>query len=128
MKQMTFPLVKTIQRPIVYLKDWHNIYAMIDTGSLFPIWVAREDALLDLGAELLNGDVEFGGFGGKAKGRLYKMLYFRLGDLIYPDFQSENKILSGYDRIGEAGSWNFCTIEWMLGKKWLCMVLDHGKW
>ena len=86
MKQMTFPLVKTIQRPIVYLKDWHNIYAMIDTGSLFPIWVAREDALLDLSSELLNGDVEFGGFGGKAKGRLYKMPYFRLGDLIYPDF------------------------------------------
>lgn len=57
---------------------------MLDTGALFPVWVDEEDVLIDMGAECINEAVEFGGFGGKAKGKLYKLPYFKIGDLIYP--------------------------------------------
>lgn len=86
MKQITLPLDKNLQRPIAFLKNWHRIYAMIDTGALFPIWVAKEDTLISMKAELLSDDVTFGGFGGKAVGKLYKLPYFQMADLIYPDF------------------------------------------
>lgn len=82
---MSFSLKKTLRRPIALLKNWHNVYALIDTGALFPVWVAKEHALARLGAKLLIDNVEFGGFGGKVKGKLYKLPYFQLGELIYPN-------------------------------------------
>ena len=85
MKQLTFSIDENIQRPVVMLKDWHRVIAMIDTGSLFPVWVAEEQALVELGGELLIEEVEFGGFGGKAKGKLYKLPIFQMGDLVYPN-------------------------------------------
>ena len=45
----------------------------------------QENTLASLGAELILYDVEFGGFGGKAKGKLYKLPYFQMGELIYPN-------------------------------------------
>lgn len=85
MKQITLPLIEDMQRPVTYLSDWHRFYALLDTGALFPVWVADETALKKLDAELLIEHVEFGGFGGKAHGKLYKLPYFQLGDLIYPN-------------------------------------------
>lgn len=84
MKQFSLPLYKTIQRPVVYLPDWHKFDVMLDTGALFPVWVDDEAILADLGAECVKDNVEIGGIGGKAKGKLYKLPYFKLGDLIYP--------------------------------------------
>ena len=86
MKQITLPLVSDMQRPVAYIKNWHRLYAMLDTGSLFPIWVADEKSLVHLGAELLIDKVNFGGFGGQADGKLYKLPYFQMGDLLYPNF------------------------------------------
>ena len=34
---------------------------------------------------MLIESIEFGGFGGKAKGKLYKLLCFQMGELIYPN-------------------------------------------
>jgi len=85
MKQITIPLKKDLLRPIAFLKDWHRFYAMIDTGALFPIWVAEEDTLISLNAKLLSRSVKFSGFGGTVNGKLYKLPYFQMGDLIYPN-------------------------------------------
>ena len=84
MKQFTLELYDNIQRPVVYLPDWHKFNAMLDTGALFPVWVDDEESLKDLGAECLREDVEFGGIGGNAKGKLYRLPFVKIGDLIYP--------------------------------------------
>ncbi|MBR1741987.1 MAG: hypothetical protein IJ733_09000 [Lachnospiraceae bacterium] len=39
MIQFAMPLDKITQRPVTYLYNWHGLKAMIDTGSLFPVWV-----------------------------------------------------------------------------------------
>lgn len=86
MKQFTLPLDKGTQRPITFLQNWYGIDAMIDTGSLFPVWVGDEEVLSKLDAKVLLDNVEFGGFGGSAKGRLYVIPIFNFGELIYPNF------------------------------------------
>ena len=84
MKQFTLDLYDNIQRPVIYLPDWNKFDVMLDTGALFPVWVDEEAVLTELGAECVKDSVEFGGFGGKAKGKLYKLPYFKMGELIYP--------------------------------------------
>ena len=86
MKQFTLPLDNETQRPITFLQNWHGLDAMIDTGSLFPVWVDDEKFLSKLGAEVVIDHVEFGGFGGSAEGRLYAISTFQFGELIYPNF------------------------------------------
>ena len=85
MKQFTIPLYSTIQRPVFPLEKWHYYNAMLDTGAKFPVWVEDEKTLENLGAELLLENIEFGGFGGTATGKLYKIPVFQMGDLIYPN-------------------------------------------
>ena len=84
MIQFSLPISKKLQRPTLQLTKFHNFYAMIDTGSVFPVWCAPEDALKELGGEKLKDSVTFGGFGGKAEGKLYEIPLFQLGQLIYP--------------------------------------------
>ena len=84
MKQFTLELNKNIQRPVAKLTDWHQFDVMLDTGALFPVWVDDEDVLMDLGAKCVRESVEFGGFGGRVKGKMYKLPYFKIGELIYP--------------------------------------------
>ncbi|MBR2216440.1 MAG: hypothetical protein IJ849_11905 [Selenomonadaceae bacterium] len=86
MKQFTLPLDKAEQRPIVRLKNFHNLDAMLDTGALFPIWVSEEDDLRRVGGILVAQDKPFGGFGGMTTGNLYSIPTFQIGDLIYPNF------------------------------------------
>ena len=86
LKQFTLPLDKETQRPITFLQNWYGLDAMIDTGSLFPVWVGDEEILSKLGAEVLIDNVKFGGFGGNAHGRLYVIPTFQFGELIYPNF------------------------------------------
>ena len=63
-----------------------HMSAMLDTGSIFPVWVQDEKILVDyMQAELINDSVSFGGFGGEAKGRLYKLPLFKMGMLEYPN-------------------------------------------
>ncbi len=68
MKQFTLHLVKEKSRPIVELKNWNNIYALLDTGAIYPIWTADERILIRFGATLKEKGVSFGGFGGKTSG------------------------------------------------------------
>ena len=84
MKQFTLDLNENIQRPVARLADWHQFDVMLDTGALFPVWVDEEKALIKLGAECIKEKVTFGGFGGEAVGNLYKLPYFKIGELIFP--------------------------------------------
>lgn len=84
MRQFTLSLYEKFDRPIALLDNWHRVNAMIDSGARFPVWVAEEELLLDLGAKLKMENVYFGGFGGSTQGRLYELPYFKLGDLVYP--------------------------------------------
>ena len=70
MKKFTLDLYKNIQRPVIYLADWHKFDAMLDTGALFPVWVDEEKALIKLDAECIKEKVTFGGFEGEAIGNL----------------------------------------------------------
>ena len=76
MKKFSLDLYKNIQRPVIYLADWHKFDAMLDTGALFPVWVDEEKALIKLDAECIKEKVTFGGFGGEAIGNLYRLPYF----------------------------------------------------
>lgn len=85
MKQFTMPLYENSQRLITNLPEWYNFDVMLDTGAIFPVWVAEEETLIKLGASHIKNDIEFSGFGGKAKGNLYRLPYFKFGSLIYPN-------------------------------------------
>ena len=86
MKQFTLPLHSFLQRPTVYLEQFFDSYAMLDTGSLFPVWVAEEQLLKDYGGILTAQDAPFGGFGGVTKGNIYEIPTFCVGELIFPNF------------------------------------------
>lgn len=85
MKQFTLDLNENIQRPVARLADWHQFDVMLDTGALFPVWVDEEKALIKLGAECIKEKVTFGGFGGEAVGNLFRLPYFKIGELIFPE-------------------------------------------
>jgi hypothetical protein len=74
------------QRPIVYLADYFQLNAMLDTGSLFPVWVENEDFLKNIGGIPIAYNQPFGGFGGMATGTLYRVPIFRCGELMFPEF------------------------------------------
>lgn len=84
MRQFTLELNKNIQRPVIKLTDWHQYDVMLDTGALFPVWVDDEATLIAMGSECIKDSVEFSGIGGKANGKLYRLPYLKIGDLIYP--------------------------------------------
>ena len=71
--------------PCFRLKEFYDYNAMLDTGALFPVWVEEENILNELGVTAINNQVEFGGFGGKAQGKLYKLPFVRVGELVFPE-------------------------------------------
>ena len=86
MNQFTLYIKASESRPIVLLKNFFDVEAMLDTGSIFPIWVSDEEDLKSIGGILESKDKPFGGFGGMTTGNLYRIPTFQLGDLIFPNF------------------------------------------
>ena len=83
MKQMTLQLDSRQQRPVVRLKN--GLRALLDTGAYIPVWTDDEDILVEnLGASIITKDVSFSGFGGEARGNLYKVS-LNVGELYYPN-------------------------------------------
>lgn len=83
MKQMTLQLDSRQQRPVVRLKN--GLRALLDTGAYIPVWTDDEDILVEnLGASLITKDVSFSGFGGEARGNLYKVS-LNVGELYFPN-------------------------------------------
>ena len=86
MRQFMLPLIEDMQRPVARLDSFHGYNALLDTGSVFPIWVEDEDILVDLGGELVKEHIEFSGFGGRSIGKLFRLPQIQVGELIYPNF------------------------------------------
>ncbi len=78
--------LKDDQRPIIKLEKWKNMNALLDTGAVFPVWLAKEELLVKLGATLKKENITFGGFKEKAVGNLYILPSFVLGALVFPNF------------------------------------------
>lgn len=81
--QITIQLDNEARRPIAKI-DWFNgCRALIDTGALFPIWNDDGKRLEEgFGATCEKKDVTFGGFGGNAKGDVYRV-NFELNGIHY---------------------------------------------
>jgi len=45
MKQFTLPLIEDNSRPIIKIENFFNIYAMLDTGAVIPVWIKNENFL-----------------------------------------------------------------------------------
>ncbi len=82
--QITLNLDSEARRPVVQTGWFYGCRAMLDTGALFPIWVASGGLLESLGARLVKKGVRFSGFGGDTAGSLYRV-NFVLNGLIYVD-------------------------------------------
>lgn len=83
--QITIQLDDKARRPIANINWFNGCRALIDTGALFPIWNKSEAGLVrHLGAVLIKKDVVFGGFGGEARGNLYRV-NFELNGIYYID-------------------------------------------
>ena len=83
-KQFTLNLDPAAIRPVVHIPEFHNLDALLDTGSVFPVWCASEDMLRALGAEKISDYAPFGGFGGLTIGKMYRLPIFQMSGLIYP--------------------------------------------
>ena len=91
-------LDKNDQRPVVYTEQFHGCTALLDTGALFPVWTASEDALKELGGKLVKDDISFTGFGGSVNAKLYE-LTVSLEKIIYPNMHliyCEDDNIPGY--------------------------------
>lgn len=85
MKQITLILDTVYQRPVIKLKNFNGFRAMIDTGAVYPVWMAGEEKIAAIGAVKIKDTIEFGGIGGMTVGAIYKIPMFQIGDLIYPN-------------------------------------------
>ena len=85
MKQITLPLLKLDDpRPIVHIKNFFQINAMLDTGAAVPVWTENETMLQAVGGIKVRENFSFSGFGGSTKGNLYRIPTFTLGELTFP--------------------------------------------
>ncbi len=83
--QITIQLDHESRRPIANLNWFRGCRALVDTGALFPIWNGDGKSLEDgFHDKLQQKDIIFGGFGGKAKGDLYRV-HFEMNGLYYLD-------------------------------------------
>lgn len=57
----------------------------MDTGALFPVWIATEEVLRGIGGILMKRNIKFSGFGGEATGNLYRLQKVLIGKLIFPE-------------------------------------------
>ncbi|MCM1261591.1 MAG: hypothetical protein NC313_02635 [Butyrivibrio sp.] len=83
--QITIQLDDKARRPIANISWFNGCRALIDTGALFPIWNGDGKSLEDgFDAKLQKRNIVFSGFGGKAKGDLYRV-NFVLNGIYYMD-------------------------------------------
>jgi len=94
MKQFSLNLLENFNKPFIYLENFFKIRALLDTGADFPVWTVDETFLEKIGGVKINSDISFGGFGGQTTGNLYRMKYFQLGDLIFPEMHIVAKKLN----------------------------------
>lgn len=85
MNSFELDLNKCFQRPVVKLGGFNNFNALLDTGSVFPVWTTSEDVLKSIGGVCVKQSCIFGGFGGNVDGKLYTIPMLKVGDFVYPN-------------------------------------------
>ena len=77
----------SFSRPVINLFNvFPGCKALVDTGALFPVWTAPEANLIEIGAkpDRTCPRGEIAGFGGEAKGNLYRIT-INIGGIYYID-------------------------------------------
>ena len=85
MKEFSIPLQKKHERPIIKL---YNLSALIDTGAVIPVFSIDPDIIgkyFEIKLILETGFID--GFGGFERGSVYSIKNFKVGDLIFDDFE-----------------------------------------
>ena len=113
-------------RPVVGLhKVFNGCKGLIDTGALFPVWTAPEEVLVASGAQFdpEHSPEEVTGFGGTAKGNLYRM-NLDLNGIYYIDLPILASELSGSRFHMILPSSMFAGMELVLDYKNHCVNID----
>lgn len=97
MNSFGLDLDRKFQRPVVKLANFNNFNALIDTGSVFPVWTTSEDILKSINGVCVKESFTFSGFGGRANGKLYTIPMLKVGDFVYPNMH----IIFSIDSINE---------------------------
>ena len=85
MKEFSIPLMNDYTRPVIEL---YKLPTLIDTGALIPVFSIFPSTLekyFDIKLILQNEHIT--GFGGEEKGSVYSISNFKVGDLIFNDFE-----------------------------------------
>ena len=85
MKEFSIPLLNKYERPIIKL---YNLSAMIDTGAVIPVFFISPviiEKFFEM--KLVLSNTSIGGLGGSEKGSVYSISEFKVGDLIFEDFE-----------------------------------------
>ena len=85
MKEFSIPLISDYTRPVIEL---YKLPALIDTGALIPVFSIFPSTLekyFDI--KLIFPDEHITGFGGEEKGAVYSISNFKVGELIFKDFE-----------------------------------------
>ncbi len=85
MKEFSIPLSSKYKRPVIEL---YKLPTLIDTGALIPV-VSIFPSIIEryFDSKLILPDGHISGFGGYEKGSVYSLAEFRVGDLIFKDFE-----------------------------------------
>ena len=85
MKEFSIPLKNEYERPVTEL---YKLPALIDTGAVIPVFSIFPTILekfFDIKLILPAGYIS--GFGGMEKGAVYSLTEFKIGELIFKDFE-----------------------------------------
>lgn len=85
MKEFSIPLMEKYTRPVIKL---YNLPALIDTGAIIPvisIFPSIFEKYFESKLILENGTIS--GIGGDELGAVYSLTNFKIGELIFNDFE-----------------------------------------
>ena len=85
MKEFSIPLLNGYHRPVIKL---YNLKTLIDTGSIIPVFSIVHEVFEKYfeSKKILDKGI-IGGFGGNEVGAVYSIKNFKIGDLIFNDFE-----------------------------------------
>lgn len=84
-RQMIFDVDNAAQQPTIVLSEFYNLRALIDTGSMLPMWIKDRDLLEELGGVPLNREVNITGVSGTEAGKALYRINVPFGEIIYKD-------------------------------------------
>lgn len=84
-KEFSIPFLKGYHRPVIKL---YNLKTLIDTGSIIPVFSIVPEVFEKYFESKKNLDRGIiGGFGGNEIGAVYAIKNFKIGDLIFNNFE-----------------------------------------